>query len=520
MRSIVVVAALALCGCHLIYPFHRGEATDAGVGDARATDGAGEGRPADQGSEEETSPDAGSGGRVVWVKTFGAMDAKKIPGSEAIRDVAVDAKRGAVHLVGEFTKTLTSDGCNVNASGKSAQVLILRLSDANGKCQRANAYGGAKEDLGVAVDVAAAGEIFVAGRYQGTLDLGISSQVPFSSITQDSFVARLDAAGNPVASIAQHGSGNEVVTDLKIDGDGLVAVTGWYNGATIWFDSGTNLALPTSANEAGFFARYATTLKKAVYAGRIAGKGHLRSMALTHNGAQEVYIAGYYSGSAVLDGDPLGNTNGGTKESFVAAFETNSNKPHWAYNVGNLGDSTRYDKFFDVTSLPGKQLLAAVGFFRGAQASYGANKVSNSNGLTEEAVVALFDTTKNEVFSKAWKIGGQKNDQALAVAADAAGNIYVTGFFTDAATTTGPTKLTAVGQSQDIFVTSYGFDGEHRWTATFGGTQKDAPTAITVQGKYVYVTGYFSGKATFGSHPTKTASGSSDAFVLKLEAGL
>ena len=105
------------------------------------------------------------------------------------------------------------------------------------------------------------------------------------------------------------------------------------------------------------------------------------------------------------------------------------------------------------------------------------------------------------------RAGRHLTDLGRSIAADGQGNQYVTGQIT-----------TLYGPSPNIFVKKYDPNGNRIWSVSAGGTGDDEGLGIAVDGAgYVYVTGYFSGTATFGSH-TLTTNGSKDIFVAKLDS--
>ena len=102
----------------------------------------------------------------------------------------------------------------------------------------------------------------------------------------------------------------------------------------------------------------------------------------------------------------------------------------------------------------------------------------------------------------------------VANATDASGNVFVAGNFTGTITF-GSVTLTSVG-SQDMFVakwspTAAGFV----WAQRAGGPQNDVAAGLAVAGSTVYLTGNFSGAATFGT-VTLASAGGQDIFVAKL----
>jgi hypothetical protein len=119
--------------------------------------------------------------------------------------------------------------------------------------------------------------------------------------------------------------------------------------------------------------------------------------------------------------------------------------------------------------------------------------------------------------------GSTSNDAAQGIAVDAAGNVYVTGYFGGTASFDGTMK-TAVGYS-DIFVAKYTSAGTLAWVQTASGDgdtisgvgfDQTLDLALDNLGNPV-VSGYFVGDAAFGS-TTLTSTGNSSGFIAKLDA--
>ncbi|MBK7057081.1 MAG: hypothetical protein IPH52_18935 [Leptospiraceae bacterium] len=89
---------------------------------------------------------------------------------------------------------------------------------------------------------------------------------------------------------------------------------------------------------------------------------------------------------------------------------------------------------------------------------------------------------------------------ARSIALDAGGNIYVTGYFhetVDFDPGVGTSNLTSYG-AYDVFIAKYVGNGDYLWANNVGGISFDQSISIFVDGSgNVYVTGYFSGTASF-----------------------
>ncbi len=100
--------------------------------------------------------------------------------------------------------------------------------------------------------------------------------------------------------------------------------------------------------------------------------------------------------------------------------------------------------------------------------------------------------------------GAQDDDRGLGIAVDAQGNAIVTGFFHDTVDFGGKT-LTAADSGSDAFAAKYDPTGALLWAVRFGGNGDDKGTAVAVDASGdAYVTGWFSqqitltGKAVMG----------------------
>ena len=124
-------------------------------------------------------------------------------------------------------------------------------------------------------------------------------------------------------------------------------------------------------------------------------------------------------------------------------------------------------------------------------------------------------------------LGGSAQDEARAVATDAAGNAYVAGWTYSAnlpGTSGGMQPERSVGGFQDGFVAKLTPDGAGIVYATyFGGTGADRILGLTVGADgCAYAAGVTDSPdlpTTAGSHRTAGPSGATDGFVVKLSAG-
>ena len=183
------------------------------------------------------------------------------------------------------------------------------------------------------------------------------------------------------------------------------------------------------------------------------------------------------------------------------------------------GGGTGMDEGLDI-SMDAAGNTYTTGYFSGA-AQFGTNITLGSHGVTD-IFVAKVDALGNYVWVQ--RAGGMGPDKGLSIKTDAAGNSYITGFFQGTATF-GGISITSVGYSQDVFLAKYNTMGVLQWVKSAGGTHGDLGNAVTLDNfGHVYVTGQFSGIASFGSFSLismmdpSSGSYSFDVFTAKFNA--
>ncbi len=136
-----------------------------------------------------------------------------------------------------------------------------------------------------------------------------------------------------------------------------------------------------------------------------------------------------------------------------------------------------------------------------------------------DAFILKFDNNGNNLWATYY--GGSGNDYGIAIATDATGNVFVSGYSYNNTfpTTIGP----AHAGGQEITVTKFDNNGNRLWATFYGGAGSDAPLAIATDAAgNVFVTG----TTTSTNFPTLNAyqsvkglsTFSSDTFIMKLNS--
>jgi hypothetical protein len=210
-------------------------------------------------------------------------------------------------------------------------------------------------------------------------------------------------------------------------------------------------------------------------------------------------------------GNQTNLTSTGQVNMFVAKYGTDGTLA-WVKQAGAGGTSGNYG-FGIAVDVNGNSYVTGV--LTGTATFDGTNLTTTGSS---DVFVAKYGTDGTLAWAK--KAGGDAgaiNGSSRGIAIDGSGNSYVTGYFNDT-TTFGGTNLNSRGGS-DIFVAKYDSAGTLAWAKQEGGANNDYGDGIAVDGTgNIYVTGDFSGSATFGG-TTLTSTSSSDVFVAKYISG-
>ncbi len=441
---------------------------------------------------------------LEWVHGIGGVF------GDMARTIALDDS-GNVYMAGYFFGTVDFDPgagtANLVAAGE--QDIFVAKYDGHGKYIWAINMGGYFRDDCNKVAVDKAGNVYITGFYMDTADFD-----PGPSI------ANLVSISGGQAFIAKYDTDGKYLWAKSIESD--------YGGQAISVDYTGNVYATYVANYDVFLAKYDPD-GRSLWTNRIGGAGTDVSYGMALTTAGEVYITGHFEQDVDFNPDTTRAatlTSKGLFDAFLAKYDANGNYL-WAKRMGGKLSDIGMDVALDRAG----NVYVFGRFFDTADFNSGSGiLIGGERNVT--GFLVKYDATGNFLWTK--NVGGKGNTNnygisSTALALDALGNAYITGYFWGIANFDpgpGVAWLPSSGARaiDDIFIARYDSNGNYIWVKYMegiserGGNGVGAGIVASNTGS-LYLSGWFNGSVDFntgGSPVMLTSKAYADAFLLKL----
>jgi Secretion system C-terminal sorting domain/Beta-propeller repeat len=222
-----------------------------------------------------------------------------------------------------------------------------------------------------------------------------------------------------------------------------------------------------------------------------------------------VFITGAtFSLRAIATSGAYQTTISGDDDAFLSKFSSAGGLLWSTYYGGN-----DYDQGYAVaTDASGSVIMT------GSTASTtGLGPISGTFGGATDVFVAKFNSSG--AIQWASYLGGANEESGYAVATDASGNVYLSGFSSSAyGFATGSAYQAVSGGLDDALIAKYSSSGVLQWATFYGGSNSDRAYGIAVGlSGNIYVSGYAESSNSIATPGTyqDTLSGGKDAFIAK-----
>ena len=391
-------------------------------------------------------------GNFLWAKSIGGS------GGVTGWSMTIDGFSN-IYITGTFNDTVDFDPgsgiYNLIGVSNSSDIFVCKL-DESGNFKWAKQMDGQRPDFGRGIGVDVNGNVYTTGIFEGTCDfdpgVGTYNLLALgSSGSQDTYVSKLDSAGNFVWAKQIGGTGgSDFVNFLALDSNANIFLTGFFE-ATADFDPGPGVYNLTSAGDFDIFVCKLDSSGNLIWAKRMGGAYWDLGNSLTIDHSGNIITTGRFLGMG--DFDPGAGTYnlfalGGQNypNIFVSKLDPSGNfiwAKQFEGSTNGIGYAIAHDEIGNVFT---------SGYFTGTydfDPGIGTNNLTSDGGA--DIFVSKLDSSGN--FISAVKLGGPKDDECFAMVADADGYLYASGYFKDTADfDPGPGTNYLTAGYQDIYV--------------------------------------------------------------------
>jgi hypothetical protein len=368
----------------------------------------------------------------------------------------------------------------------------------------AESFGGTGSDMGYAVAVDAAGNIYVAGTFSGSFTFGTTPLTSAGGV--DIFLAKLSSSGTLQWVHSFGSTGNEMPKKILVDSTGNIYLCGSFSGTGSF--GGTSTTATGSSD--GFIAKYSSSGSFA-WSRTIDATSAAQVNGIALDAAQQNLVAiGMFAGTATFTSSSTFSSVNGGDDSFLAKYSVVDGSPIWAKTWGSLDYDTGLAVFCDANNN-----ILVVGCFA-YQLNFGLGVIASYAG-TRDIYVAKFAASGSvapgtALWSKSY--GSLNNTTPYCAGLDANGDLTVGGTFVSQ-TDLGSGTITG-GGSYSAFLAKYsGATGTNLWNRVISSSWSAVPYGIgfDTQNNPI-ICGNYQGTCNFGAE-TSTDAGSGDVFVAK-----
>jgi hypothetical protein len=322
-------------------------------------------------------------------------------------------------------------------------------------------FGGPGSEAASDISEDAAGNAYITGGFEGTVDFdpGSATAPSTSAGSSDIFVSSLGPSGAYRWHFASGSVMEDAGTAIQAYTNGTLWVAGYFNGSTD-FDPGTAANLTNSSgNRDVFLARYSAS-GGFLWAGAVGGPENETPAAggLTLDSPGNVYLTGSFEGLCdFLPTNLSANVQSkGGSDAFIAEYDP-TGEYRWAYGAGGTESDSGYRVAVDESGN-----IYWTGLFRGTQVDFDLTldtKYLDAAGTGGASDIFLAKYQPGGLLVWAYNFGAavsgdDKASAGLAICIDINGNVVMTGLFfgsVDFDPTAGTRTLTSNGGA-DIFI--------------------------------------------------------------------
>ena len=385
--------------------------------------------------------------------------------------------------------------------------LAVNPAGATGKPLWGTGFGGLGIESPRSIATAPGGEAYVAGYFDGEIDLGPAGKHKAAPNAKDpkkpgsdAFLVKLASDGK-IAWGKTFGAGrDDVANGVAVRGDRVVVVGHFLDQLELG-----EFKHPAAGSDDVFVAAFdrAGEPQWLWTAGGPDSDG-ANTVVATPDGGW--LVGGSFSASAEFQQTTL-KSRGGTDAMLIKL--SGNGDVEWVKQFGG-----HYNDTISHLATDARGNIYVQGIFRDV-ADWGGPPLTAHGGADNDIVLAKYDVNGDHLWSK--NFGNAFDDVAGGLTVDPAGNLTMVGSF-DKSISFGPgDEHSSLGEA-DAFVARFTTDGKLAWARTWGADREDIAFGVAADAAGNTVTvGWFQGSVDFGKGAL-VSKGNKDVFAVKLDA--
>lgn len=257
---------------------------------------------------------------------------------------------------------------------------------------------------------------------------------------------------------------------MVVDAAGNIYTTGHFS-ATVDFDPSVGISNLTSAGGLDVFVTKQNSHGELLWAVRAGGPQDIQATSIAVDATGNVYVTGYFLGTADFDPRPSDIQNLTAAQADVFVWKLNSTGSFvWAKKAGGSG----FDSASSLALDSAGDVYVTGQFIGTAEFNFdGVSSTLISDGAAADVFLWKLDSAGVTRVIRSY--GGPGTDAGGDIAIDASGSVYLTGYFTGTANfnpTGAAVNLTSDGAAADVFVVKLS-NFVAQWAKRAGGSSFD-----------------------------------------------
>ncbi|NQY10704.1 MAG: SBBP repeat-containing protein [Flavobacteriales bacterium] len=275
-------------------------------------------------------------GEFLWGHAMGSV------GGDRGNDIITDTD-GNIFVIGWYHYTIDLDPGLAESifTAPGEQDLFVQKLDSDGNLIWVKTVQGTADIRGYAIDIDEDGNTYTTGYFNGTPDFdpGTGTTNLSSNGAQDIYILKLNDLGNLVWVKQIGGTDSEEASDLTLDDDGNILITGFFEG-TVDFNPGffVPFNLTSNGSKDAYVAKYSAN-GNFIWANSIGGSSFDYGNRIGTDKLANVFVVGtFYSDTVDLDpgADSIWVYPKGSIDIYIQKFNSDG-ELSWAKQIGGTG---------------------------------------------------------------------------------------------------------------------------------------------------------------------------------------